>query len=101
MVKRKIVYQISDDGFIIERFPVSVNEHGEILDELEEGLNIITVDIPQSTFHKACWNGLKWIEGATQEEIDELTKFEQSPPTTDQRVDELESVVNMIILGGI
>ena len=52
-------------------------------------------------FFRAKWTGIEWIEGATQEEIDELTKTEPSSPTTEQRIAELESVVNLIILGGL
>ena len=105
MTKRKVVYQISDDGFIVERFPVSTNEYGEIIDELDEDITLITMDIPQSKFHTARWNGQEWIEGATQEEIDEMTKVEPQPPTElellKERLAITEQALVDLILGGM
>lgn len=96
---RKQIYEINEKGFIIEIYVGTFDDNGKLLNPLGD---FVTTDLPQPlTFYKPKWNGTKWVEGAKQEEIDELTKVEPSPPTTEQRVDELESVVNMIILGGI
>lgn len=95
---RKQVYEIGKSGFLKEIYVSEIDGNGKILDE--DKTHLISVDPPHGLF-KAKWTGTKWIEGATQTEIDELTKVEPLPPTTEERVDELESVANMIILGGI
>lgn len=68
----KEVYEIDDDGFIIENYLISIVEDGNLSD-LPEG-NIVPIDLPQPNFYKPQWDGEKWMEGATQEEIDEIIK---------------------------
>lgn len=75
---KKQVYKTNKDGFLEEIFIAYVDEGGNVLDE--DKAKLISVDPPQGLFRPR-WIGGKWIEGATQEEIDELTKVEPSPPT--------------------
>lgn len=74
----KEVYSIDEDGFIIERYEVEFDDEGNPINDLPEG-NIITTALPQPNFHHSKWTGEEWIEGATQDEIDEITK--PSPPS--------------------
>ena len=95
---KKQVYEINKNEFLKKIYIAEVDENGRILDE--DKVDFISIDPPHGLF-KAKWAGNEWIEGATQEEIEELTKVEPSSPTTEQRIEELESVVNLIILGGL
>lgn len=92
---KKQVYEIDSNGFIIEIFVAEV-ENGEILEEDKQ--NFISTDPPHGLY-KAKWNGTKWIEGATQEEIDELTKQQPSVPTLQERVDMLENMILLMMEG--
>ena len=38
-------------------------------------------EAPEQGLYKPKWDGDKWVEGATQEEIDELTKPQPQEPT--------------------
>ena len=76
-MKRK-VYEIDEFGFLKEIYVANVDINGNILDE--DKVNFIATD-PQHGLFKARWNGAQWIEGATQEEIEELTRVEPSPQT--------------------
>lgn len=87
-------YEINDEGFIINNYLVD----GDI--EIPDGC--IFVQLPQPLlFYKPKWTGEEWAEGATQEEIDEITKVEPSPPTQEDRIKELETIVNMLLMGGL
>lgn len=67
-----------------------------------DAVNVITVPFPVDiVLHKPKWNDTNWIEGATQEEIDEITKVEPSPPTEEERIKELETIVNLLLMGGL
>ena len=46
-------------------------------EELEFGLDTE----PSQGLYKPKWDGDKWVEGATQAEIDEITKMEPQEPT--------------------
>lgn len=85
-------YEIDENGYIVANY----NVNGDV--NIPEGC--ITVQLPQPLpFRKPKWNSHEWIEGATQEEIDEMTKVEPSPPTQDERIAELEQIINMILMG--
>lgn len=90
----KQAYEIDSNGLIKEIYVVNVDENGTILDK--DKSHLISIDPPHGLF-KAKWTGTEWIEGATQEEIDELTKAEPSPPTMEQRVTELENMILMMM----
>lgn len=81
--KGRIAYIVDDEGFVIETKVVFSEE------EFFEG-NLIAVSLPPNvSFYKRKWNGSEWIEGATQDEIDEITKVEPSPPTDTEQTIEL------------
>lgn len=87
-MKKKQVYEINDQGFIEEIYVAEV-VNGAVIDKG----NCLTIDPPHGLF-KAKWTGVEWIEGATQEEIAELTKPQHIPPSQselmEQRLADLE-----------
>ena len=45
----------------------------------------------ENTFYKPKWTGETWVEGATQEEIDDINKIDICPPkTVEERLAEAE-----------
>ena len=101
MVK-KIVFEIDEMGYVIDTYVADVDENGSILNSVKP--NLVSNAMANGLF-KPKWNGTEWIEGATQEEIDELTKVEPSPPTETemlkQRLEGVESALVDLILGGM
>lgn len=95
---KKQVYEIDGNGLLKEIYVAEVDENGKILDE--DKVDFISIDPPHGLF-KPKWNGTEWIEGATQEEIDELTKVEPSPPSQaeilEQRLADLELMLAEIL----
>ena len=95
---KKQVYEIYGNGFLKEIYVAEVSENGKILDA--DKIHFISIDPPHGLI-KPRWTGAKWIEGATQEEIDELTKVEPSPPTQaeilEQRLADLEIMLAEIL----
>ena len=79
-------------------------------EDIEYGLNTE----PAQSFHKPKWSGElsedeegnitvsegEWVEGATQEEIDELTKPTPQEPTEKERLDNLENTILMLLTMG-
>ena len=75
-------------------------------EDLEFGLNTE----PAQGFHKPKWSGEitedeegnvtvgEWVEGATQEELDELTKPQPHEPTIEERLEETERIAQMTSL---
>lgn len=89
----KFVYVIDAHGFIIASRVVDT-----VVRDFESN------EIPHTILppvHKPKWDGEKWIEGATQEEIDEITKVDPLPPTHEERIKELETIVNLLLMGGL
>ena len=75
-------YKIDSDGYIVDNYVVG----SDVL--VPDGY--ITVQLPQPLpFYRSKWNGVKWVEGATQEEIDEITKVEPTPPNETEQTIEL------------
>ena len=88
---RKHIYEVNDDGFIKEIYLGEFDNEGNLISP--KG-NFITTDLPQPLpFYKPKWNGAEWVEGATQEEINELTKPQQTQPTLEQRIADLEDTI--------
>lgn len=50
-------------------------------------------------YYKPKWNGTEWIEGATQEYIDEMNKVEPTPPNQEERIDMLENMILLMMEG--
>ena len=88
---KKQIYEINSDGFISEIYVGEFDENGTLI--YPKGI-FVTVDLPQPTnIYKPKWDGAKWVEGATQEEIDEITKPQLTPPTLEQRIADLENTI--------
>lgn len=83
---KKIAYKIDENGYIDW-------EHLLVVDEDEkppEGY--IDTPLPganEPALYRPRWDGEKWIEGATQEEIEELRK-QSRIPTLEERIEALE-----------
>nr|WP_259549270.1 hypothetical protein [Heyndrickxia oleronia] len=94
----KQIYEIDDDGFIVEIFVGEFDDEGNLISPLGE---FITTDLPQPLlFYKPKWTGTEWIEGATQEEIDEITKPKPNLPSIEERIESLENTI-LFLLGGM
>ena len=77
-------------------------------DESEYGLNVT----PAQGLYKPKWSGEitegeegnitvgegKWVEGATQEEIDELTKPQPHEPTVEERLAQTEELLQTVTM---
>ncbi|MGA3598573.1 hypothetical protein [Lysinibacillus agricola] len=92
---RKEVYEVDKDGFIIDNYLANFDERENIVsyinangEDVEVDKVFITVGIP-GNLYKAKWTGLEWVEGATQEDIDKITKVEPSPPSETEQTIEL------------
>jgi hypothetical protein len=68
----KQVFKIDDDGFYVE--PVIVSDNDEL-----DG-NLIETPIPEG-FYRPKWDGEKWVEGLSQEEIEQLKQQNQPQPS--------------------
>lgn len=90
---KKEVFEIDENGYIVEKYAIEFDEEGNPLEELAE--NIITVS-PPNGLYRAKWNGTEWIEDMTQEEIDELNN-QPSLPTQEERIDMLENMILMMM----
>ena len=63
-------------------------------EDIEFGLDVE----PAQGLYKAKWNGEKWVEGATQEEIDELTKPQPQEPTIEERLEQTEELLRTVTM---
>lgn len=68
----KQVIKVDENGFYVE--PVIVSD-----DEDDEVENLIETPIPEG-FYLPRWNGEKWVEGLTVEEIEALKQQNQPQP---------------------
>lgn len=84
------VLKIDDNGYFIEDV---ILENEEITPE-----GCIEVECPQG-FYKPRWDGSRWIEGLTQEEIEELKKIGMTPqePSLEERLAALEALMMGVI----
>ena len=62
--------------------------------ETEIGLDVE----PAQALYKPKWGGDKWVEGATQEEIDELTKPQPNEPTVEERLEQTEELLRTVTM---
>ena len=53
---------------------------------------------PAQGLYKPKWDGEKWVEGATQEEIDELTKNQPNEPTIEERLAQTEELLQTVTM---
>ncbi|MGH2078780.1 hypothetical protein [Aerococcus urinaeequi] len=63
-------------------------------EEIEFGLEVE----PAQGLFKPKWNGEKWVEGLTQEEIDELTKPQPHEPTVEERLAQTEELLRTVTM---
>ncbi len=78
------VYKIDEKGFYIFETDC-VEEPNEL--EITNPCNTCE----ENTFYKPKWTGEMWVEGATQEEIDEINKIDICPTKTlEERLEEAE-----------
>lgn len=83
---KRIVYKIDEEGFILWETGLVIDED----EEIPEGYYLQPVyGENQPSLYKPKWNGETWIEGATQEEIDELRQ-QSTLPTLEERIGALE-----------
>lgn len=84
----KQVYKIDDNGFYVEPVLVSVDE------ELTEDL----VEIPfPNGLYRPKWTGTEWIEGATQEEIDNIKNQQPEPNEVEKIKQHLINTENALL----
>ena len=53
---------------------------------------------PAQGLYKPEWDGDKWVEGATQEDIDELTKPQPQEPTIEERLEQTEELLQTVTM---
>lgn len=84
------VYKINEQGFYtFETYPVEEPSEFEI--------TIPCNTCEEDDFYKPKWDGEKWIEGATQEEIEEINKIDICPvKTVEERLEEAEQENNLL-----
>lgn len=89
-------YVIDNNGFIIDVVVI------DLLDTSNKTpSNVITIAPPIDVIlYKRKWNGKEWIEGATQEEIEEITRVDLIPPTTEERINALEEALLLMMMEG-
>ncbi len=63
-------------------------------EDIEFGLNVE----PAQGLYAPKWDGDKWVEGATQEEIDELTKPQPQEPTIEERLEQTEELLRTVTM---
>ena len=63
-------------------------------EETEIGLDVT----PAQGLYVPKWDGDKWVEGATQEEIDELTKPQPHEPTVEERLEQTEELLKTVTM---
>ena len=51
---------------------------------------------PSQGLYVPKWDGEKWTEGTTQEEIDELTKPQPHEPTVEERLEQTEELLRTV-----
>ena len=83
----------------------------DIVHPSETGLDIIEIPMDEPLF-KPKWTGKviedengnqimgegEWVEGATQEEIDELTKPQPQEPTIEERLEQTEELLRTVTM---
>lgn len=86
---RKFVRIVDENGLFIE---------DAFVDELTE----FTIETPcPSGFYKPKWNGEKWVEGLSEEEIAEITKPSVQEPTETDYLMLAMTELAKIVLGGM
>lgn len=93
---KKQVYEIDENGYVVEIYLANVDEHGSIIEENMR--ECISVSQPNGLYRPK-WNGIEWIEGATQAEIDEINKPKPMKPSTEDFLLDLDYRLSTIEIG--
>lgn len=84
---------------------VHVFDNGKIdSHELKNGERLIKTDWQAAnSMLKPMWDGVKWVETATQEEIEQAMPkhIKSDTPSTDERLEALENAMLEMVLGGM
>ena len=77
-----------------------IDESGLFIeDAFVDELTDFTVETPcPQGFYQPKWDGTVWVEGATQEEIDELTKPQPHEPTVEERLEQTEELLRTVTM---
>ena len=89
--------KIDENGFFIEDV---ILEEQPMIEQNEEMIldpHYVSDPVPQGFYHPK-WNGTTWVEGATQEEIDELTKPQPHEPTVEERLEQTEELLRTVTM---
>ena len=89
--------KIDENGLFIE--DVILEEHPMIEQNGEMILDpyYVSEPVPQGFYHPK-WNGTSWVEGLSEEEIDELTKPQPHEPTIEERLEETEELLQAVTM---
>lgn len=89
-----IIAKIDEQGLFIEDILIKDNE--------ETPTDCIEIPCPEG-FHRPKWDGIGWVEGLTQEEIDAIKNAPKEPTETEllqQKVAQLEQIIDTMLTGG-
>lgn len=93
---KKHIYKVNNDGFIKDIYLGKFDDSGKLIEPVGD---YITNDLPQPLpFYKPKWTGTKWIEGATREEIDKITKPQPITPTETEILQQRLADVEVMLL---
>ncbi len=102
---KRQVYKIDENCYLQEILVKDFDEEGNCPEELAE--DIIAVD-PPNGLYSARWTGTEWIEGLTQEEIDEINNVPQEPTEVEmlrleqaQANAEIIDLIMALMMGGV
>lgn len=86
----KQIYEVNGQGFIIGSY-VGRFENDTLIEPTDK--EYITTDLPQPLlYYKPRWNDTEWVEGATEEEIDEMVEVD-----IPAELSELDELTNYIL----
>lgn len=77
--------KISEDGFFIK--DVILKEQPKIVIDGKEVLDKTYISKQCEGLYKPKWEGTNWVEGATEEEINDITSIEHQPTSEDYFID--------------
>ena len=92
--------KIDENGLFIE--DVILEEQPMIEQEgiMKLDPRYIDVPVPGGFFHPR-WDGKKWVEGLSEEEIAERTKPVPQEPTLEERLQMAEDAIMFMLIGGM
>lgn len=86
--------KVDENGLFIEDV---ILDEKPMIEQNEESIPspyYIIETVPNGFYHPK-WNGLEWVEGATQEEIDKITKTQPQEPTIEERLEQIEELLSL------